>query len=109
MRQRSPHRSAGPEAIRDRIEPGLEGRLQHLLHRRLYDPVFHGGNAQRPKGLEVTGFGDEHSAHRTRVKLPAPKFIANRDEKTLCPVTDDFAHRDPIYPRCTGTAIALYA
>ena len=47
--QRSVDRLARPEAVRDGIEIRLENRLQDVLHRCLYDPVFHGGNAEGAK------------------------------------------------------------
>ena len=80
MRQCAAHGTSGSEAVRSRVEPRLEDRLHDLLHRCLDRSVFHGRNAERPKDARFTGFGDQNPTHRTWVKRPAPKILADCDE-----------------------------
>lgn len=76
MRQCASHGTTWPEAVRSRVEPCFEDRLQDLFHRRLYHSILHGGNAQRPESPWFTNFRNEHSPYRTRAKRPVPKLLA---------------------------------
>src|SRR5208283_2062253 len=108
MRQCTPYGTAWSEAIRSRVEPRLEDRLHDLLHRRLDRSVFHSGNAERPKDARFTGFGNQNPTHRTRVKRPAPKFLADCDEIFFRSLLHDPSHRDPVYSRSPRAAISRY-
>lgn len=81
MRQCAMHRSAGPEAIGDGVEPCLEDRLQDVLHRGLDDSVFDGRNAQGPERTWFARLGDEHSSHRARAKRTVPELTAHNLRK----------------------------
>src|SRR5665213_3240057 len=109
MRQSSAHGTARPEAIRDRIKPCLEDRLQDVLHRCLDNPVFHDWDTEWPEGPRLAGFGDQHSPHRARVEQPGPKLLAYCDQEGLDPCLHDFPDRDPVYASSACAAIASHA
>lgn len=88
MRQCAMHRSAGPEAIGDGVEPCLEDRLQDVLHRGLDDSVFDGRNAQGPERTWFARLGDEHSSHRARAKRSGPDILSDCHEELLYPLVN---------------------
>ena len=56
--------SAGPEAVRNRVEVRLEDRLQHQLERHLDQSVFERGNAQRAELPRLARLRDEPLSNR---------------------------------------------
>jgi hypothetical protein len=109
MRQCAAHGTSGSEAVRSRVEPRLEDRLHDLLHSSLDRTIFHGWDTQRPEDTRFSGFRDQNSAHRVRLELTAPNFLADCDKIFFRSLLQDCLHRDPVYACRTGTAIALHA
>jgi hypothetical protein len=65
-----------PEAVGDRLEAGLEDRLQHQLQRRLDDPVGHGRNPEASQFPGSAWFGDLAFPHRQRPERGARPGVA---------------------------------
>jgi hypothetical protein len=97
---------AGSEAVRGRIEVGLEDRLQDVLHRCLHDPIFHSGDAQRTMLARLSRLGNEHATHRTRAERARAQFAAYRVDERVDSHAPNVPHRDPVYPRRPSPAIA---
>src|ERR1019366_3759469 len=65
-------------------------------------------NTERPKDARLTGFRDQNPTHRTRVKRPAPKFLADCDEIFFRSFQLDSSHREPVYSRSSRAAISRH-
>jgi hypothetical protein len=69
--------SAGPEAVRDRIEVRLEDRLQHQLERHLDQSVFKRGNAQRSEFSRLARLRNQPLPDRLRPVASLSQFLPN--------------------------------
>jgi len=78
------------------VKHRLEQRLQHHGHRRLSDPVAHGGHTQYPR---PTGFlRDRHGFHRRREVAPRRQPIPDPVEVAIALLIERL-DRDRINPR----------
>ena len=75
----------GPEPVRDRLEIGLEDRLQHQLQRRLDDPVGDVGIPNLRSFPDPPGLGINAFPHRQRPKRAVLSTAARRSPGTPAP------------------------
>src|SRR5712691_13318770 len=99
--------SAGPEAVRGRIEIRLEDRLQHQLERHLDQSVFERGNAQRAKLPRLARLRDQSLPDGLRPVASLSQVFPNVLQKaydTIGPLFDRLT-RHVIRARCIAAPI----
>ena len=90
--------SSGPEAIRDRIEIGLENRLQHQFERHLDQSVFERGNAQRAELSRLARLRDQPLPDRLGPVGSLSQFLPDILQKAYDAIR-------PLFDRLAGHAI----
>src|SRR5262249_13455328 len=74
--------SAGPEAVRDRVEIRLEDRLQNQLERHLDQSVFERRNAQRAELPRFARLRDEPLPNRLGLVSSSTQVLSDVLQKT---------------------------
>ncbi len=72
-----------PEAVGDRLEVGLEDRLQHQLEGCLDHPVGDGRDAELADLPAAAGLGDLPFTHRKRAELTRFKYVPKILQKPI--------------------------